>query len=318
MIGNKYNVRNLIRAIRDPKLFANEIKSLFRQARSRAFETRHGPAFDIMDADWDVLILLDACRYDYFERTIDLEGELKPIVSPGAHSWEFMRNAFVGNKFHDTVYVTANPHAQKLDKDIFYTIENILDAWNSEIGTVPPEEVVKTALEANDKFPNKRLIIHFMQPHEPHMGPTAEKIRERVELTGWDKHHGNPEKKVDLDGVHTWQAVKDGTVSIEEVRRSYSESLEIVIDHASDLIDGIDGRTVISSDHGEMLGERGVIQRRFGHPHDIYCPELRVIPWFISPSDTRRTVEPEKPIGFDRFDDETVNNRLVSLGYKPE
>lgn len=317
---NKYTISNLQKAIKNPALLSSEFKRILRKTRSQLFDIQHGPAFDVMGADWDILILLDACRYDYFKSTIDMDGKLRSIVSPGAHSWEFMNRTFIGKNYHDTVYITANPHAQKLDDEIFYTIENILDAWDSEVGTVLPEEVVEAAVEAGENYPNKRLIIHFMQPHEPHLGPTAKEIRERIELKGWNKHHGNPNNKIDVrrDGTHTWQAVKDGTVSIEEIRKAYSESLDLVLDHVSNLIDSINGRAVISSDHGEMLGERGVIRRRFGHPHDIYTPELRIVPWFILPSDERRNIKSETSIGFEKFDHKIVNDRLRSLGYRPE
>jgi hypothetical protein len=43
-----------------------------------------------MEEDWDNLIILDACRYDYFKRQHDFEGSVDRIVSPGKMSWEFM------------------------------------------------------------------------------------------------------------------------------------------------------------------------------------------------------------------------------------
>jgi hypothetical protein len=33
----------------------------------------HGPGMDYANADWDTLIILDACRADLFEETVDTE-----------------------------------------------------------------------------------------------------------------------------------------------------------------------------------------------------------------------------------------------------
>lgn len=314
----RYTLSSLKKAVRDPSLAVEEIDQALCQVRSWKFEAQHGPGIDMMEEDWDVLILLDACRYDYFKNQVNIRGELERVISPGARSWEFMQQTFAGRELHDTVYVTANPHTEKLDSNIFYTVETMLDSWNQDLGTVLPEDVVSAAIEANANYPNKRLIIHFMQPHKPHLGPTSEQIRQRVELKGWDKYHGHSDKKAERDGISLWKAVEENKVTIDELRKAYSQSLDIVLEEVEELIKSIPGKTIISADHGEMLGERGAITRQFGHPK-MYTPELRVVPWFlVQPTDSRRDVEPEEPIGYERLDDEVVENRLAALGYTAE
>jgi hypothetical protein len=51
-----------------------------------------------MEQDWDVLIILDACRYDIFSETVDIDGELTAINSRGSHSEEFCTAHFESRK----------------------------------------------------------------------------------------------------------------------------------------------------------------------------------------------------------------------------
>lgn len=62
-----------------------------------------------MQADWDTLVILDACRYDMFEEINETEGELEHRYSRGSCTPDFIRENFPEGEFHDTVYVTANP-----------------------------------------------------------------------------------------------------------------------------------------------------------------------------------------------------------------
>lgn len=314
----RYTLSNFLDALQDPEKFAREADRLCGKVVNPIFERLFGSGINIMNEDWDNLILLDACRYDYFEAQVNITGNLDQVVSKGAHSWEFMQGNFVGKEYHDTVYVTANPHAEKLDDDIFYTVETVLDSWDTELGTVLPGDVVSAAISAHTKYPKKRLLVHFMQPHKPHLGPTADSIRERIDLRGWDKYHGRSNLSTERSGINQWEAVRNGHISIEELRQAYSETLDIALKHAARLIDELPGKSVISSDHGEMLGDRGIIARRYGHPHDIYNRQLRVVPWFTVESDLRRKITSEDPIESESLDDDIVNQRLRALGYTSE
>lgn len=271
-----------------------------------------------MEQDWDNLLLLDACRYDYFRSQEVIDGELTSVISRGAHSWEFMEGNFTDRELHDTVYVTANPHVEKLSDDVFFTVEPLLDQWDKRIGTIHPEDVVKAAKHAHENYPNKRLIIHFMQPHHPFIGPTANNIRESHDVRGINIWLSHDEMEDPTEGRSIYALARDGHVPLEDVRQSYSETLEIALENARKLVSALDGKSVISSDHGEMLGERGVLKRRYGHPHDLYNAMLRKVPWLAIDAGDRRDVFAEEPLGFDRLGDDIVNRRLKALGYAPE
>lgn len=290
------------------------------------FKMRYGSGVDVINQDWDNLIILDACRHDIFKEENNLNGELQSKVSRASHTGEFIEKNLKGRCLSDTVYVTANPNISRLDDDDFYTVENCLKDWDRKSGTVLPEDVHGRACRAYEKYSNKRLIIHFMQPHEPHLGPTAEKIQSKLAENGYYKPADvdipeltnesifNHRKKVE-----TWDAVQEGVISKEEIRQAYRESLNIVMEQVEELLSYIDGKSIVTSDHGEYLGERKFpyLKKKVGHPWE-FTPELRIVPWLEIESDSRRVIEKEEPIGFERLDEEVVRDRLRAFGYIPE
>lgn len=311
---NHYTLENLKRAIQNPHLFGRELHRLFslpiHRAYGRYVDRKVSGSEPMMERDWDNLLILDACRFDYFEAQNRIDGDLSKVISPGKMSWEFMQEEFVGNTFHDTVYITANTFATQLSEDIFFKTVYLNDQWDDEIGTIYPAHMVEAAREAHEQYPNKRLIVHFMQPHRPYLGPTADRLRDRVDLVGLDN---------DQDGIQIWGAVKQKNVTASEIRRAYSETLDIVLDHAADLIEALDGKSVITSDHGEMLGERvfPFTTRVWGHMEGFDTPLLREVPWLAVESATRRDVVESEPIGAEYSVSESeVEEQLEALGYK--
>lgn len=326
LVPDRWNLRNLRATIRHPHLIERELRtwiaSVTRPLADRRWRADYGDGIDVIGADWDTLVVLDACRYDYMERRNTIEGDLEPVVSSASSSNEFVEANFVGRTLHDTVYVTANPYVEKIDDDVFYTVDNLLiDRWDEDLGTVPPEVVVEAALDAHRQFPAKRLIVHFMQPHQPYIGPTAREIRERVGLNdGYNKYQCVPGKDTKLTGRSWFGSVMQGYISHEELREVYRENVDIALEHAARLLTELDGTAVVTADHGELLGERlgRFGPRTYGHLPDCYAPELRVVPWLRVEGERRREVTAEDPIGFERIDQQRVNDRLQALGYAPE
>lgn len=310
----RYTLNNLKRAINNPVLFQREghrlVSSPLHYAYDYYFDSRY-EGTNVMQRDWDNLLILDACRFDYFESKNTIPGRLNPVISKGKRSWEYMRNNFSGGRFHDTVYVTANPYADRLSERTFYWVDSLLRCWDESRGTVQPFDVVDAARDAYQQHPNKRLIVHFMQPHRPYLGPTADELRERVDLIGY-KNEGS--------GLQIWGAAKEKKVTVSEVRQAYAETLDIVLDHVDDLISDLDGKTVITSDHGEMLGERvfPFTSRVWGHSEGFSTPQLRVVPWHEIESDERRKVVAEDPVQDEELNDVQIEERLKALGYKTE
>lgn len=305
--------------VRNRDILENIVHSIGKYQKP-LWEVIRGSGVDIINRDWDNLIILDACRFDYFQEQNQISGELSSVLSQGGHSWEFMKENFIGRKLHDTVYITANPYSIKLSESLFYTIESALGRWDDKHETVFPAEVLELAVDSHERYPNKRLVIHFMQPHEPWIGPTMDRISERMNLTGYDKAHAKSDFDTNIDGNNPWEEVKKGNISLGEMRQAYTESLNHVLQHVESLINKLDGKSVVTSDHGELLGDMltPLGPRLYGHPHFIYTKNLREVPWLEIGSNNRRNVISEDPIGFEHVDQNVINDRLQALGYKSD
>jgi len=282
------------------------------EANNFFFRLRHGEGTDVMNEDWDNLLILDACRYDMFAEHIDLGGTLESRISKGSTSEEFMERNFVGKQFHDTVYVNANPYIPKLDldKNTFHAVVNCLGDWEAELQTVTPETVARAARDAHEKYSDKRLIVHFMQPHAPFIGELGRKMVGG----GWTLDHDVE------DNPGIWNRLQDGEdVPLETVWEAYNENLDVVFAEVEPLLDELNGKSVITADHGNLVGERlGPIptRRKYGHPYGVHTEVLVKVPWFVIDSNVRREITSEPPVERDTLSEETVNNRLEALGYK--
>jgi len=77
------------------------------------------------------------------------------------------------------------------------------------------------------------------------------------------------------------------------------------------------GKTIVTADHGNMVGERAfpIPFREWGHPRGVYTPELVDVPWLVyergPPDDQRGDSRRSRRIA----DDDVVVERLRDLGY---
>jgi hypothetical protein len=266
-----------------------------------------------MDEDWDNLIILDAARYDIFEEITDFNEELSKKKSLGSSSIEFITENFVGNELHDTVYVTANPYYELLGDNVFHDVIPLMDEWDNQSQTVLPEDVVSAAIKTHSNYPNKRLIIHFMQPHIPFIGSKGR----RINTDGW-----NPGAENDEQMISCWTTLMYGyrhDFSESDVREAYVENHKIAIEHASELQNNFTGKTVITADHANLIGERmsPIPARAYGHFVGLREPPLIEVPWQPLSYDKRKQIESEPPTSeIETMNQEERNMRLEALGYK--
>lgn len=311
MLPARYNLRNLRRLSENPRLLSGELSRLGEQL-DRPFAARRNPQSDgiaVMDEDWDTLLILDACRYDVFERVNKLPGTLRCRVSKASESWQFMRRNFAGRTLHNTVYVTANPNAEQLPDGTFHFVDKLYaDHWDEEAGVARPEAVAEIARETAEAYPQKRLIVHFMQPHAPYLGPHGRTV----------EHNTTQDPNEEVRAV--WANIRYGLTdtTIADVRRAYVENLELVLEHVAALHDALDGKTVVTADHGELLGDRlrPIPVRGYGHPPDLRVPALVRVPWLELPSESRRDIRSAPPHSAEAdLDQATLERRLADLGY---
>jgi hypothetical protein len=269
----------------------------------------------VMDEDWDTLVILDACRYDTFAALSDLPGDLERRETRGSTTDEFMRANFGTGDFRDTVYVTASPsvHVTEGVAPQFHAIVSLWnDEWDPDLRTVRPEVVTAAAIEANERHPEKRLLVHYLQPHYPFIGPTG---REHFDYTAID----DPESEESELDEKFWDTVGTRINDVPEriVREAYRENLEVTLPHVRELLETVDGLTVVTADHGEMLNDRAfpIPNRLYGHPAGLYTPELVEVPWHTYRNGSRRRIVAGDRAADVDADAETVRERLQDLGY---
>jgi hypothetical protein len=272
----------------------------------------------VMEKDWDNLIILDACRFDSFAAASPFDGELSKMESRGETTGRFIVENFKGRSYHDTLYICANAAvgSKRHLVDVFKfsgvwrqdTFENFDRMYREGI---PTKSVTDECWRLLNEYPNKRLIAHFLPPHPPFVVKDGEALKK-----------GNK--------YRDFTAARQGEVDQESVRKVYNENMEYILNKITDFVEDLDGKTVITSDHGELLGEGirpafqvlhprwGIRHRqRFDYAHYDYVrhPILITVPWLeLDYENRRKTIEGE-PRG-DTMNEEIIEDQLESLGYR--
>lgn len=239
-------------------------------------KTSESPSNVFEKGDWDNLILLDACRHDVFE---DVFGESDYRISLGSATPEFIRKTFSEGYFSDVVYVTGNPHfygdvfeniTGRLPDEVFHAVYNTYETdWDENEGVVLSEPLLRDAMNARKMFPEKKIIVHFMQPHVPF-------VKSEFEQSPNNPAGEGSSIEVDKNPLSETQKAELGKIEPSLVKKNYRKNLEYVKSFVKNLSEDLEGKTVVTSDHGELLGEQGI----WGHPAGRSEKELRIVPWY--------------------------------------
>lgn len=232
-------------------------------------------AVNILDRhdEWDVLIILDGCRFDTFFQVNTLPGKLEQIVSLGSCTPEWARAALPKIP-QDTIYLSGNPFVsefyleQWFQKIPFFKLVELWDShWDTTYKTVTAEVMFNQAKKLYRKFPTHHHVIHCMQPHHPFIGKT------RIDGGGWKRKASDVRKKETV-----YELLESGKITREHALKAYQDNLAYilrVIAHQDWLLQS-GKRIVLSSDHGNCFGEYGV----YSHPEKMSLPELLEVPYF--------------------------------------
>lgn len=305
-----YSFSQIRRGLSRPQYVARELNRLYhRRLYTRPFNTQ---GVSIFEEDWDILVILDACRYDMFKEQSDLEGTLEFRRSRGSNTVEFLSANFAAKDLSDTVYVTANPqlyrHRDRINPNLHAVIDVWQeDGWDEEHKTVLPETMVEYTERIAREYPNKRIVSHFIQPHYPFL----------VDEIVFD----DSEVFLQPDEPDCWNQIFTGDIRVKKssVWQAYRATLDRALPSVASLTKSLKGKTVITSDHGNMVGERSfpVPIKDWGHPHGLYTKQLVKVPWLIIEDSDRRTVNAEPRSKSQRdIDGSIVEKRLEQLGYR--
>jgi hypothetical protein len=280
--------------------------------------TRYPLGTNVFERDWDLLVVLDACRVDALREVADEYDFLPPVESirsVGSTSIEWMALTFrerYAAEISKTAYVNGNAQFDKVfrerrtpphiaaapfgpsmdaygvvDPADFAAVDAVYEyGFDDDHGVVLPRTMTDRAVAAGREEAPDRCIVHYMQPHEPYLG---------VE---------DPPEGV-------FAALRDGSLTRAEAWEMYVETLRTVLDDVALLLENYDAdRVAITADHGEAFGEWTFYSHNVACPH----PAVRRVPWVETTATDEGTyepsVEPTRNVSAD------VEDQLAKLGYR--
>lgn len=282
----------------------------------------HVGGWNIYDDEWDLSIVLDACRADLLAEVADEFGFLPPETqtrrSLGTATRNWMQRTFTeayADEMSDTSYVVANAYSELLlnPDDFEYMDEVHRYAWDDELGTVRPRPVTERAVDVSRNQDPQRLLVHYLPPHFPSI----------PDHLGYNMQRENFEKLSGGGGVEwnsVWDALSQAEVSSERVWTAYRENLRYVLDDVRVLLNNVDAeRAIITSDHGNAFGEWWT----YGHPPGVYVPVNRRVPFVEVTATDEETLKPtlqsergRTEADYDGDSSRDIDERLAALGYK--
>lgn len=280
---------------------------------------------NIFDRDWDLLIVLDACRVDALRAMADrvsFVSDVGKMWSVGSHSLEWSLKTFGEehrSEIADTAFVCRNALPDKVLVDrIHETGESEhgeLDQGSPQWGTVTSEafahyELVRPIANHEDSalHPDSRIVPHVGVDRAIAVGREKDFDRMIVHLNsphlrfitgGIDWTPGETSMATLMDGPETvrplepeeksYDPAQRGDVSRERMVELYRDELRFILDYVEILLENVDAETaVITADHGEALGEMGIWAHPFGWP----LPPVKTVPWMTTTATDEGTYEP--------------------------
>lgn len=269
----------------------------------------------VLDKEWDVLIILDACRVDALEAVAD-EYEFLPepphdkIWSADSYSEGWLEENFTGKqalkhrkRIQSLAHITGNPFTEIFDWDEFGILDEVWRyGWDDENGYMPPKPITDRAIHHHRKHSPDQMLVHYMQPHAPFVGEKSTDYQVSVE------HFSDSVETVEQRTP--WELLRDGKLTEDEVWEAYLDTLRLALDSVETLLENISADTVvISADHGNGMGEWGI----YGHPRKTPTASVRQVPWVKTSATDTEEYSPEE-YDTDEIDD-LREEQLQSLGY---
>jgi hypothetical protein len=278
---------------------------------------------NVFERDWDLLVVLDACRVDAVREVapeFDFIETVGSVWSVGSSSHEWLCKTFTEehlDEIRDTIYVTTNPNTLRtfedgerppgtysiplmwpdwgvVDVDDFESVDRVSNSDVTGYYTTTPDYVTDHAITAGRTREFGRMIVHYLQPHRPYIGRAYPE-----------------ERPVNDIQDQPWDAIRGGAAPREEVWELYLDNLRIALRSVGRLLENFDAeKVVITADHGDLFGEFG----EYGHPEGFLHPNLKKVPWIETTATDTETSDPSLDVeGEDPGID--VEDQLKHPGY---
>ncbi len=157
-----------------------------------------------------------------------LFDDYKRVKSRGSATSEWFKINFTG-EYGNTVYISGKPVPSRHITGTFHKyIEVWKDGFDDNIGTIRADVITNTVKKVYNSYPNKRIIVHFMQPHYPFVK------EEKFKFNYWNQtkgiEFGDDERANDV-----WEVTGLGLANKNEVWKEYKKNLEYVMKYIWDV-----------------------------------------------------------------------------------
>lgn len=275
------------------------LESLHYRGRKLAVQSLTRPNLESQlsefESDWDVAIVLDACRADTLQRKAD--WPIQTVHSPASLTPEWLRRVETAGILSDCHVVSANPQYQNVNCGA-RTVEPVWEShWDEELQTVPPEPVLDRVSElvAAGESP---VLAHLMQPHWPYIARVDDSWQQAYED---ERPWISDGEEIDSVQVAMERGFVDMQAAIKAYRASVSSVWRTLLPYVDEWMD--EATVIVTSDHGETFG-RLSDWGFYEHPYECHIPPLTRVPWVEFGTGENRLASSGTP-----------EERLKALGY---
>lgn len=274
---------------------------VWKSALQGVTSSRGATQLDRLEAvDWDVLVILDACRADVLAALAD--WPVDSTVSPAGCTSEWLGCVAARGVFDDAHVITGNPQYDKISAELNCdTLERYWDSrWDNSLQTVPPEPILDRTAELFESR-DQRIVAHVEQPHWPYIA----KLGESWELAYQDLGPWGPESTSEKS-PSLQVAMQGGYIDIKRAYSAYRASVASVWSTLTEYVQNwysAGGTVVVTADHGETFGRLRDLHL-YEHPCSCHVGPIVTVPWVeFTPQET-----PEDENGI-------AKEKLEALGY---
>lgn len=256
----------------------------------------------LADVDWDVLVIMDACRRDALQRVT--HWPIDSCRSPGSATGHWLAECERSGVLEGAHVATGNVNYANWDVGAADVDHVWKEHWDDRLGNVLPEPVLDAAddyVRAGDR----PVVAHLMPPHAPYVARIGNTwLPAFPDVDVWRR---NPARE-DEDKLSPQVAMASGHVDMHRAIAGYHASVEstwnVVTEFVADWVEE-DLTVVVTADHGETFG-RWSDWKLYGHPNRVHVRSLVEVPWVV--------FEQATPVAEDEVA-RSVDEKLEALGY---
>jgi len=238
---------------------------------------------NLLDEDWKLLIILDACRYDIFRDEYHILHKSKTLRKTKTHcigTYEWYNNNIVNQDCSDIIYIDPIVMFKHIvpDNTFHEVVEVWKEHWNYEYGTILPDSMTDVTLQKLKQHPSKRFIVHYHQPHPPYLQPKFKGIDGPVDKPEEILRQAGKKRKFIFNQFfqgrlrktigckHAWDFIINLGIEpndyygkiyklngMKGLEYGYRETLKQAFHSVNTLIDTVPEKIIITSDHSKNL-----------------------------------------------------------------